>query len=1229
MSGFTNLTLTGTSGFSNIHDVALPASGGTYLADGRAIKPDGDFSGATATAGLEVFDGVNANGTWTLFLVDLALGDQSTLVSWGMDITVLPDPFSYAGADPLDSPYWRSFQINTIGVVGTGGEAEYRQLMLTNTGGVMPRNVKVGFASGDAGMMRGAGGYYDYLPTVLNLQSSLDKGRATDMPLGIHLNAMPWNDSATQSGDILHNFLEKYNGGALLQVDRSGRIRMASLAQDPTLDEAYGTFAPQLEMQLSLSAYAPLVQDYLVRDTRLAARYFAWLREQSPDIVTFCTMSSEFAMNYHANNDYCDYSVWSKQEFRDWLSGAGAYTGQGQYASLAAFNTAFTNASGFPWASWAAVEPPVTVLWNATPNGSWWQKWQEFRVTQVRNIEQVQMRAARSAGWSPDQLFGHQIPGTAGATNSAGMGLHTTLFATPWTTTFVAEGSGGITTYGTVNTADTNLFNALYADDKNWGICEYNPLSTNVAVNLNALNAVWNSKAHLVVPYNWVQLQYTISNTPFMTALQQFIGNHSNDALANMAAYETAPASRDVLWTMSYPEDVAQASGLTNLMFTNGVFSGDITGPAVSLALALDGSRHALVSDAYFAASLRLFFSNAPAGPATLEWTGTNNVTASVAFNVRQGWNLCRVNLAENSTWRERRIKALTLKPPGGDGNGLQLDWLRLEAGHCWHFEDTNEVYGVGNFTGWAVTNGQFTGTSGADGYFYLATDKRSSSEHADRAFIDADFYKKVRVRLTSAAPASGQLYWWKGNETPYVTSFPVSAGTQTYEINLSTDTNWSGVVTRFRLDPVNTNGVACAVDFVALSPLLLPPRAPLYDTIANSPNPVFLWEPATEPDHAPLTYDFQLATDFDFTNVLFATVSQSPTNVTYAGPELDGLHWWRVRSRDGGGNVSPWLVPLPLFVRVWNGDTTNDFTGLHGLTNVVATNGVWTALTGADPYFSLNSGNNNTGPGVNADVYKQVQVRLRVDKPGASSTAQLFFFPKAGGTYSVNFTVPPDGQWYERTVDLSANTNWTGYLNSIRFDLTTSSNATVSVDWVRLVPGSAFAPNQPPVLPALSNVVIMAGSNLTVNAAATDPDAPAQTLAYSLATAPAGASVNPTNGLFSWRPAIAQSPSTNPVVLTVTDSGVPPLSATQSFQIIVTPPAKPFGNSVAYDNGQFRVNISGPAGLDYILQTTTNLNQPNWVGVATNLAAVPPLVFTNLPSPNINRLFYRVLLGP
>ena len=1129
-----------------------------------------------------------------------------------------------AAADPLDSPYWRTFQINTIGV-GTGGAAEYRQLVLTNTAGMMPRNVKVGFAANDASLMTASGGYYDYLPSVFNLQSSLDGGRANDLPIGLHLNAMPWNDSAQQSSDILHNVLEKYNGGALLQVDRAGRIRKASLAQDPAIDEEAGAFSPFLEMELTLSPYAPLVQDYMLRNTRLAARYFAWLREQAPDIVAFCTMSSEFGMNTEANNDWCDYSLWSKQEFRDWLSGSGLYAGQGQYASLSAFNTAFAGATGFPWAGWSAVVPPTNVLWTATANGNWWKKWHEFRVAQVRNIEQNQMRAARSAGWSPDRLFGHQIPGDPNSTSDT----LSTQHASPWTTTFVKEGSGGITTYG-ANAASAALFNAVYADDKNWGICEYNPLSTNATANLNALNAVWNAKAHLLCPYNWTQAGYAIKGTAFLTALQLFVSNHSNDAFAGMSAHEAAPASRDVLWTMSYPDDVEAVQGLSNIVFTNGILSASVTNAGGALALALDEGRHTFVSDAYCAASLRLYLSNVPAGPATLEWTDTNNVTASVSFSVRQGWNLYRVNLAEHPSWREKRIRSITLKPAGGAGTGLQLDWLRLEAVPCWHFDDTNDVYGVANFTGWSVTNGQFSGTSGADGYVYLSTDKRTTGEHADRAFIDADTYKKVRVRVTSSAAANGQLYWWKGNETPYAMSFPVSSGTQTCEINLGSETNWSGMVTRFRLDPVNANGVTCAVDFVALSPLLLPPRATYFDTIANSPNPVFIWEPAIEPDHAPLTYDFQLAADFGFTNLLMASRALSATSVTYAGQELDGLLWWRVRSRDSGGNVSPWMVPMPQFVRVWNCNTTDDFINLHGLSNAVATNGEWTALSGSDPYFNLNAGSNNNGAGINADVYKQVQVRLRVELPGASSTAQFFFFPKSGGTYSVNFTVPPDGQWYERNVDLTGNTNWTGYMGSVRIDPTSASNAVVSIDWVRFVPSGAFAANQPPVLsaqPAGTNRTVIAGQTLSVTNAATDADGPAQTLTYSLVDSPSGATINANTGVLTWRPTISQSPLVQAIVVKVTDSGTPSLSATQTVWVTVNRPAQPVISASGLSDGRFSLAVAGDSGPDYTVLASTNLT--SWSSVWVTNPPLQPFLFTDPAATNFNRRFYRVLLGP
>lgn len=105
-SGFDNITLS-SAGVTDIHTTPTPTSGGTYAADGRAVNPNGDFSGASATQGLGTLIGHNAQGTWTLFLADMAAGSQSTLVSWGLDVTVVPEPVTWALA-------------GFVGIVGVG-----------------------------------------------------------------------------------------------------------------------------------------------------------------------------------------------------------------------------------------------------------------------------------------------------------------------------------------------------------------------------------------------------------------------------------------------------------------------------------------------------------------------------------------------------------------------------------------------------------------------------------------------------------------------------------------------------------------------------------------------------------------------------------------------------------------------------------------------------------------------------------------------------------------------------------------------------------------------------------------------------------------------------------------------------------------------------------------------------------------------------------------------------
>lgn len=72
---------------------------GLWQPEGVNIDPQSSpssFLGAPQSALLGSFAGTDANGTWTLFLADLNAGGQSTVVSWGLDITTVPEPTTLA-----------------------------------------------------------------------------------------------------------------------------------------------------------------------------------------------------------------------------------------------------------------------------------------------------------------------------------------------------------------------------------------------------------------------------------------------------------------------------------------------------------------------------------------------------------------------------------------------------------------------------------------------------------------------------------------------------------------------------------------------------------------------------------------------------------------------------------------------------------------------------------------------------------------------------------------------------------------------------------------------------------------------------------------------------------------------------------------------------------------------------------------------------------------------------
>lgn len=105
-------------------------------------------------------------------------------------------------------------------------------------------------------------------------------------------------------------------------------------------------------------------------------------------------------------------------------------------------------------------------------------------------------------------------------------------------------------------------------------------------------------------------------------------------------------------------------------------------------------------------------------------------------------------------------------------------------------------------------------------------------------------------------------------------------------------------------------------------------------------------------------------------------------------------------------------------------------------------------------------------------------------------------------------------------------------------------------------------SPNAPPVLAPIGNKVGNEESLITFTASATDPDN-GQTLTYSLVGAPAGASIDPASGVFTWTPTEAQGPGQYTFDVRVTDNGVPALSASETITVTVNEVVKTIAGSV------------------------------------------------------------------
>jgi hypothetical protein len=166
------------------------------------------------------------------------------------------------------------------------------------------------------------------------------------------------------------------------------------------------------------------------------------------------------------------------------------------------------------------------------------------------------------------------------------------------------------------------------------------------------------------------------------------------------------------------------------------------------------------------------------------------------------------------------------------------------------------------------------------------------------------------------------------------------------------------------------------------------------------------------------------------------------------------------------------------------------------------------------------------------------------------------------------------------------------------------------------------------PVLLAQTDVTVMELTTLTVTNTAIDTDLPPLGLVYSLVNPPAGASID-TSGVITWTPDEAQGPSTNTLTTVVTDNGVPPLSATNSFTVTVVSPAKPPTITWIMNNGDVVLTWDSTAGTTYRLQYKNQLEETDWLDQLPDVTATGSVTTVTNTLNSHTSGYFRILVVP
>ncbi|MEI6194932.1 MAG: LamG-like jellyroll fold domain-containing protein, partial [Verrucomicrobiota bacterium] len=303
----------------------------------------------------------------------------------------------------------------------------------------------------------------------------------------------------------------------------------------------------------------------------------------------------------------------------------------------------------------------------------------------------------------------------------------------------------------------------------------------------------------------------------------------------------------------------------------------------------------------------------------------------------------------------------------------------------------------------------------------------------------------------------------------------------------------------------------------------------------------------------------------------------------------------------------------------------TNDSLLLGALTNGVSVLSLTSAPTNIIPGRTYYLGVQNTN---SVTVNYGIEVDFHLVPPVPPAISGIIF---TNGGFLLTWFAPSNDLFQVQFTTNLAPANWTTFTNIISYNTNAPGippNAQFNFfDDGVLYP---FGPTRfyrlillaAPVVPTNSAPVFIGNpatqtinplAALVVTNAATDADVPAQTLTYTLLNPPVGAVINPTNGLITWTPSLAQAGTSNTLATVVTDSGTPNLSATNSFAVLVNP--IPVISSVTYissgtTNG-FLVKWYAPTNDQFKVQWTTNLAPVNWQTFSNLVTYTGPATLT------------------